>query len=184
MGKVEELGEERRGAFKKKQMGVRWWSDQQQPYSKWGTTMGHVKTKKHTHIQKKKKKSYGLAKRHKAPSLSPHLLPANATGLQAGFTCQSHTNTHTQTLRHTHIPSAVCHESMTGNWLWWHADNKQTDQILICWKLIKSLIMAEWQVVLDTSIRYCAKRSTSASESHWAGRGQTCLSVSWRTIWM
>lgn len=37
----------------------------------------------------------------KSQSLSPHLLLANATGLQAEFTCQSHTSTRTHIHSHT-----------------------------------------------------------------------------------
>lgn len=116
----EEWGREGERNFKRKQMGLRWRNNQQQLYSKWGITTEHVRTKRHTHMY-----THTWKKQSKALSLSPHLLPANAIGLRAGSTCQSHT--HTQTSRHTHIPSAVCQDSMMRNWLWWHADNKQTD---------------------------------------------------------
>lgn len=63
-----------------------------------------MKTHIHAHTRNiKKKKSYTLARRSKAPSLSPHLLPANATGLQAEFTCLSHTSTRTH--KHSDAPT-------------------------------------------------------------------------------
>lgn len=72
------------------------------------------KTDTHTHTHTPK--IIWTGQTEESQSLSPHLLPANATGLQAGLTCQTHASTvthkhsHTQIFTHTHIPSVVCHK--------------------------------------------------------------------------
>lgn len=56
----------------------------------------------HTHT------TYRLGRQSKAYSLSPHLLPANAAGLQAGFISQNDTSTHTH-FSHKHPDTPTFH---------------------------------------------------------------------------